>query len=346
MPNNKADMIENSNSQTQKIETASPMKKPAMKKANGPLADRRMILQATLYGGIGFVSGALGRTSTVYGNESARLRTDEDEAPGPDYKIVNGRARQSVMAWCFNPMKMEELIPACAKMGLSAIEGIDTKYYPLMKEHGLGVSLVGSHGFKQGPITKDNHEFCLKRLKEGVDTAVKWNSPGVITFTGMREDGISDKQGFDNCVECWKKACDYAEQHNINLALEMLNTRDDSHPMKGHPGYFGDDVDRCIDMIKAVDSPRMKLLFDIYHVQIMNGDPIRRFLDIKDYVSHIHTAGNPGRCELDSNQELNYPPIIKAILDSGYKGYIAQEFIPTWDDKLKALRHGVKVCDV
>ncbi len=116
--------------------------------------------------------------------------------------------------------------------------------------------------------------------------------------------------------------------------------------MKGHPGYFGDDVDLCVDLIRAVDSPRMKLLFDIYHVQIMNGDVIRRFRDHQQYISHVHTAGNPGRCELDEHQEINYPAVIRAILETGYEGYIAQEFIPTWDDQLAALRHGVKTCDV
>lgn len=290
---------------------------------------------AALYGGIAFTSGSCPLN-----------RIPDDEVPGLDYKIVNGRAKQSVMAWCFNPMPMEQLIPACAKMGLSAMEGIDKKYYPLMKKHGLGVSITGSHGFKRGPINHDNHEFCVEKLRAGIDLAVQWNSPGVITFTGMREDGISDKQGFKNCVECWKAVCEYAEEKQINVVLEMLNTRDDSHPMKGHPGYFGDDIDRCIEMIKSVGSPRMKLLFDIYHVQIMNGDPIRRFREHHGFVSHVHTAGNPGRCELDANQELNYAPIIKAILDTGYDGYIAQEFIPTWDDKLASLRHGVKVCDV
>lgn len=270
----------------------------------------------------------------------------ETDAPPEDYRVVNGRAKQSVMAWCFNPMPMEEFIPACATMGLKAIEGIDKKHYPLMKKHGLGVSICGSHGFKKGPINKDNHQFCIEKIREGIDLAVKWESPGVITFTGMREEQISDKRAFENCVECWKKVCEYAEKKKVNVVLEMLNTRDDTHPMKGHPGYFGDDIDLCIDMIKAVDSPRMKLLFDVYHVQIMNGDPIRRFQQCKEYVSHIHTAGNPGRCELDGNQELNYRPIIKAILDSGFDGYIAQEFIPTWKDKLAALRHGVKICDV
>jgi len=301
---------------------------------------RRNWLHGALLGGAGLCSYFAGASTAT------AAACDESDAPDADYKVVNGRAKQSVMAWCFKPLPMEELIPACAKMGLVAMEGIDKKYYPLMKQHGLGVSLCGSHGFKRGPINKDNHEFCVQKLREGIDLAVQWNSPGVITFTGMREKGISDEQGFKNCVECWKSVCDYAEQKNINVALEMLNTRDDSHPMKGHPGYFGDDTDRCVEMIKAVNSPRMKLLFDIYHVQIMNGDPIRRFRQHKDVISHVHTAGNPGRCELDGNQELNYPAIIKAILETGYDGFIAQEFIPTWDDKLASLRHGVKVCDV
>ncbi len=280
------------------------------------------------------------------------VKTDDEPmsaeaiAPGPDYSVSQGRARQSVMAWCFKPMPMEQLIPACARMGLLAMEGIDPKFYPLMKQHGLNVSLCGSHGFAQGPVNKQNHPFCEERIRRGIDLAVQWGSPGVITFTGMREKGISDKVGFENCVEFWKNVIDYAEKSNVNLALEMLNSRDDSHPMKGHPGYFGDDVERCVDMIRAVDSPNMKLLFDIYHVQIMNGDVLRRFRDHQKYISHIHTAGNPGRGELDDTQEINYRAVINAMLDGGYDGYIAQEFIPTWNDPLASLRYGVKVCDV
>lgn len=286
------------------------------------------------------------RSTNASTDQQEPLKETPSYAPPIDYKISKARVKQSVMAWCFNPMKMESLIPACAKMGLSAMEGLDKKYYPLMKQHGLGVSIVGSHGFKKGPINRDHHEFCLKKLREGIDTAVQWNAPGVITFTGMREQQINDGQAFKNCVSCWQEACKYAEEKGVNLVLEMLNSRDDSHPMKGHPGYFGDDLDRCIDLIKAVDSPRMKLLFDVYHVQIMNGDPIRRFTQHKDYISHVHTAGNPGRCELDQNQELNYAAIMKAIIQTGFDGYVAQEFIPTWKDKLAALRHAVQVCDV
>jgi len=116
--------------------------------------------------------------------------------------------------------------------------------------------------------------------------------------------------------------------------------------MKVHPGYFGDDVELCIDLIKQVDSPRMKLLFDIYHVQVMNGDVIRRIRQYKDYIGHIHTAGVPGRNEIDETQEVNYPAVMRALVDVGYKGYVAHEFIPTWSDPLASLRHGVRVCDI
>jgi hydroxypyruvate isomerase len=116
--------------------------------------------------------------------------------------------------------------------------------------------------------------------------------------------------------------------------------------MKGHPGYFGDDVDRCIDLIKRVDSPRMKLLFDVYHVQLMNGDIIRRIQQLHPFIGHYHVAGAPGRGELDDTQEIHYPAVMRAILKTGYDGYVSQEFIPTWDDKLAALRHAVRTCDV
>ena len=138
----------------------------------------------------------------------------------------------------------------------------------------------------------------------------------------------------------------HAESKGITLVLEHLNSRDDTHPMKGHPGYFGDDVDFCVDLIKRVDSPNMKLLFDIYHVQVMNGDIIRRINQYQDLIGHYHTAGNPGRGELDEDQEINYPAVLRAILRTGYKGYVAQEFIPYWEDKIAALRHAAALCDV
>lgn len=264
---------------------------------------------------------------------------------GSEERITHGKIRQSVMGWCFKPMTAETLARHSKEIGLEAIEGIAAKDYPAARKLGLKISLVGSHGFKVGPFSRENHEFCIETLKQSIDLAVEFECPNVITFTGMREKGITDEAGAKNCVDCWKAVIGYAEEKKVNLCLEHLNSRDDTHPMKGHPGYFGDDVDFCVDLIRRVDSPRMKLLFDIYHVQIMNGDVIRRIRQYKDVIAHYHTAGVPGRGELDDTQEINYPAVMRAILETGYQGFVAQEFIPTWDDPVYALRHAAKVCD-
>ena len=267
-------------------------------------------------------------------------------APAEDYRIEHGRIKHSVMGWCYNPIPTADLINVCHRMGMPAMEGVGRESYPQIRERGLRVSLVGSHGFTKGPLDPENRQLCVDKLREGIDVAVQFGCPNVITFTGMRVAGISDEQAIRNCVECWKQVLPDAEQKGVNLCLEHLNSRDDTHPMKGHPGYFGDDVELCVDLLKRVDSPRMKLLFDIYHVQVMNGDVIRRIRQYKDYIGHVHTAGVPGRGELDETQEINYPAVMRALLDVGYDGFVAHEFIPTWPDKLSALRHGVRVCDV
>lgn len=279
---------------------------------------------------------------------SARLASAETEnaISLPERAVTKGRIRQSVMGWCFNPMTAIELAKVCRALGMPAMEGISAEAYPEVMELGLKIAIVGSHGFAKGPFQPDNHEACKAQLLESIDLAAKIGSPNVITFTGMAEKGISPEQGAKNCVDLWKSVIGHAEKQGVNLCLEHLNSRDDSHPMKGHPGYFGDDVDLCADLIRRVDSPNMKLLFDIYHVQVMHGDVIRRLRALKDIIGHYHTAGNPGRGEIDENQEINYPPIMRAILETGYQGYVAQEFIPTWDDKVEALRHAVALCDV
>lgn len=268
------------------------------------------------------------------------------EPVAPDYKIRHGRIRQSIMGWTYKPMPVPELARHCREIGLVAMEGIGPEHYPMIRDLGLQVSLVGSHGFAKGPFNPENHGFVEEKLREGIDLAAAVGCQNVITFTGMREAGIGDEAGAENCVACWKRAIGHAEKQGVNLCLEHLNSRDDSAPMKGHPGYFGDDVDFCVELIRRVGSPNMKLLFDIYHVQIMNGDVIRRIGQHKDVIAHYHTAGVPGRGELDDAQELNYPAIMRAILATGYEGYVAQEFIPTWDDRVLALRHAASVCDV
>ena len=245
------------------------------------------------------------------------------------------------MSW--NP----SLDPGCPDtVGLEAIEGIEHTFYPEARSKGLKISLVGSHSFGKGPTDPANHAECIEKLTTGIDRAVEFGSPSVITFTGMRVPEMADATAEKNCLDCWKKVIEHAEKKKITLVVEHLNSRDSSHPMKGHPGYFGDDVERCIDLVKRMDSPYFKLLFDIYHVQIMNGDVIRRIQQYHPLIGHYHTAGNPGRAEMDETQEINYPPILKAILATGYKGFIAQEFIPTWSDPVQSFRHGAMVMDV
>lgn len=264
----------------------------------------------------------------------------------PKFRIRNGRIKQSIMGWTFNPMPTPELARLSKEIGLVAMEGVSRQHYPLLRKLGLDVSLVGSHGFKKGPADPANHTECAAKLTEAIELCVDAGYKRVITFTGMTPNGMDAEQAEKNCVALWKKVLPLAEKKGVTLCLEHLNTRDDSHPMKGHPGYFGDDVDHCVRMIRKIDSPSFKLLFDVYHVQIMNGDVIRRIRDYKDVIGHYHTAGNPGRAELDDTQEINYPAVMRAILETDYDGYVAQEFIPTWKDKDLALRHAARVCDV
>lgn len=257
----------------------------------------------------------------------------------------NQPLRQSIMGWCFKPMPVMTLAAEAKKIGYVALEGVGAEHYPAIKEMGLEISLVGSHGFQKGPLDRANHKAVEESLRKGIDLAVKFGAPSVITFTGIQTPGITEEAAFQNCVECWKRVIPYAEQHNVQIVLEHLNSVDDSHPMKGHPGYWGDDIHRCVDLIRAVDSPVMKLLFDIYHVQIMHGDVIRHLRRYHEFVGHYHTAGNPGRGELDFNQEINYPPIIRAIRETGYTGYLAQEFIPTHPDSIASLSQAFTLCN-
>jgi hydroxypyruvate isomerase len=177
--------------------------------------------------------------------------------------------------------------------------------------------------------------------------------PSVIAFNGFKyrdaEDPksgeISLEEGAENCVAGLKKLAVLAEKAKVTVCIEHLNSRDGTHPMKGHPGYQGDNMDYVAEIVKRVGSPYVKILFDIYHVQIMNGDVMRRIDQYHELIGHVHTAGCPGRGELDDKQEINYPPIMRKLVEVGYKGYVGQEFIPT-RDALTGLREAVVLCDV
>jgi hydroxypyruvate isomerase len=288
------------------------------------------------------LAGAAMTTSTLCADEGdvvAAPRAGLSERSTP-------RIRQSVMGWCFKPMPTLELAAHCQRIGLEAMEGIPSSDYDAVTKMGLKISLVSSHGFAKGPLDPENHAEVEAKLREGIDLAVKYQAPNVITFTGMKKEGISDQAARKNCLDCWKRIVPYAEQNGIGIVLEHLNSVDNTHPMKGHPGYWGDDVHLCADLVNEMGSDSFKLLFDIYHVQIMNGDLIRNIRRYHDIVGHYHTAGNPGRGELDDSQEINYSAVVRAIMETGFQGYIAQEFIPTAKDPVTSLQQAFQVCDV
>jgi hydroxypyruvate isomerase len=266
------------------------------------------------------------------------LAEDHVKTPAESKKL-----KHSIVQWCFKDhWNIEEQCGVATKLGCKSVETVPVQDWPTLKKHGLICALAVAHGFDKGMNNPKYHEMCLEKLHKAIDDCALAGFPNVITFTGFRED-IPDDVGLKNCVAGFKKIVGHAEKKKINLVLEMLNSRVDAH-MKGHPGYQGDHTDYCMEIIKQVASPRFKLLFDIYHVQIMDGDIITRIRQYAEWIGHVHTAGNPGRCELDHKQEIHYPPIMKALADVGYTGYVGHEFIPT-RDPMGGLKEAIAVCD-
>ena len=280
--------------------------------------------------------------ATAVAGAAATVSAKSDDLREPAAR--KGRVKQSLIYWCYQSYwPVEEMAKVARDLGCLSIELIDPMHWDTLKKYGLTCAIAGSHGFVQGMNNPKYQPKCLEILRTRIDQCADFGTKNVITFTGMREDIPADV-GMDNCVKGYKDIIGYAEKKGINLCLEMINSRVNI-TMKGHPGYQGDHTDYCIELIKRVGSERMKLLFDIYHVEIMDGDMISRIRQYKDYIGHVHTAGVPGRGELDMKQEINYPPIIQALVDVGYKGFVGQEFIPT-RDPLIGLREAVALCDV
>ena len=258
--------------------------------------------------------------------------------------MKNGRIKQSVVPWCFNPMPPEELVHHGAALGLASVELIDPKHWPLIKELGMTVAIAGSHGFAKGFAHREEWAECSAKLRERIEQCAAAGVERVITFSGFRR-GLNDEEGIANMVAGLKEVLPFAEEKKVTLCIEMLNSRVDV-TMKGHPDYFCDSMERTVEICRQIGSPRCKVLFDIYHVQIMHGDVISRMRQYQDYIAHVHTAGVPGRNEIDATQELNYPALMKALLESNYTGFVGQEFIPAREDKVASLAEGVRICDV
>ncbi|KPK49713.1 MAG: hydroxypyruvate isomerase [Planctomycetes bacterium SM23_25] len=253
---------------------------------------------------------------------------------------LKGRIKQSVSRWCFGKVPMDELCKACVEMGIKGIDLVGPKEWPTMKKYGLvGTCTPGSIGIGKGLNDKANHEKALARLREAIEATAEAGFPNVICMSGNRGN-ISDEEGQANCVEALKQVAGLAEKKGVTVVMELLNSKVD------HKDYHGDHTAWIVDVSKKVGSPRVKVLYDIYHMQIMEGDLIRTIRDNIDHIAHFHTGGNPGRNEIDETQEIYYPAVMKAIAETGFTGWVAHEFVPKRTPPLDSLRQAVRICDV
>ncbi|MEY4201320.1 MAG: Hydroxypyruvate isomerase [Verrucomicrobiota bacterium] len=288
---------------------------------------RRSALQTAAFAGVSVIT-------------ASKVRAAEG---GDFYVARNGRINQSFVTWNFRPLTIPELAKLAVKFGVKSIELVGPEHWPMLKELGLKCALAGSHGFAKGFAQPDQHAECLKVLEQRIEQCAAQGVPSVITFSGFRK-GLTVDDATKNTIAGLKKIAPIAEKHKVTVALEMLNSKVNVE-MKGHPDYFCDDMDLSIRILQVVGSPYVKVLFDIYHVQIMHGDVITRLRQYKDFIAHYHTAGNPGRNEIDATQEINYPPIMRAIAETKYAGFVGQEFIPV-REHVKSINEAVKLCDV
>lgn len=260
------------------------------------------------------------------------------------------RIRHSVCRWCYDDIPLEDLCTAAREMGIESVELLMPDELPVLRKHGLVCAMVSfptaitPSGVTVGCIEKafnriEHHDALVSIYEPHLKAAAAAGAKQVICFSGNR-DGMSDEQGLENCAIGLKRLLPLAEKLGINLVMELLNSKVD------HPDYMCDHTAWGVELCKRTGSANFKLLYDIYHMQVMEGDVIATIRANHGFISHYHTGGVPGRNEIDETQELNYPAIMRAIADTGYQGFVGQEFIPKRPDKLSCLRQGVQICNV
>jgi hydroxypyruvate isomerase len=258
---------------------------------------------------------------------------------------LKGNINHSVCQWTYNFLSLEDLCKEVKKIGFSAIDLISPKDWPMLQKYGIYSSMCyigGKVSLTEGWNRPNFHEQLIKDYLEVIPLMVKAGYKNVICFSGNR-NGMDDETGLKNCAEGLRKIMAAAEKNGITVQMELLNSK------VNHKDYMCDKTPWGVELCKRVESPNFKLLYDIYHMQIDEGDVIRTIKDNVAYIGHYHTGGVPGRHEIDETQELYYPAIMKAIVETGYKGYVAQEFIPTGKDdqqKVASLKNAVRICDI
>lgn len=252
---------------------------------------------------------------------------------------LKGNINHSVCKWCYQDFTVEELAQHAVRMGIKSIEIVGPEDFPVLKEYGLVCAMSNGAGSIPVNLNRlENHAELIPAYKKRINEVADAGFPSVICFSGNR-DGMPDDEGMENCAKGIKEIIGEAEKRGVLFCMELLNSK------VNHPDYMCDHVDWGVQLVDMVGSDNFKLLYDIYHMQIMDGDVIRTIRDYKDYFGHYHTGGNPGRNEIDETQELYYPAIMEAIVETGYTGFVGQEFVPV-RDPMTSLRQAIAICDV
>ncbi|MEM9649076.1 MAG: TIM barrel protein [Bacteroidota bacterium] len=256
-------------------------------------------------------------------------------------KPLNGKINHAVCKWCYPNISLEEFSEKTKDIGVKGIDLLTPEQWTIAQKYGVTCSL-GTDSFasiENGFNEKKNHAQLIANYKALIKKAADQGVGQVIVFSGNK-GGKTDKEGWENCATGLDPLVKLAEESGITLVMELLNSKVD------HNDYHCDHTGWGVTLANKIGSPNFKLLYDIYHMQIMEGDVIRTIRNYHDYISHYHTGGVPGRNEINSSQELNYPAIMKTIHETGFDGFVAQEFIPTYSDKLTALEEGINICDI
>ncbi len=252
-----------------------------------------------------------------------------------------GRIHHSVCRWCYSKVPLDQLCQAAKEMGIQSVELQGPEEWPTIQKYGLTCAMANGAGMgiERGWNRPELHQKLLESYEAVIPQVAKAGLKNLICFSGNR-GGLDDAQGIKNCADGLKKLMPAAEKHNVVIVMELLNSKVD------HKDYQCDHTQWGVELCKAIGSENFKLLYDIYHMQIMEGDVIATIRKNHQYIAHYHTGGVPGRNEIDETQELNYKPIMEAIIKTGFKGHVAQEFIPARPDAIASLKQGVDICDV
>lgn len=264
------------------------------------------------------------------------------ENPKGNAKLdLKGNINHSVCQWCYSSIPLEDLVVAAKGMGIKSIDLLRSDEWSVAAKHGLTCAMgyASKVGLNKGFNDPSLHESLLKEYSTEIPKAAEAGLKNVICFSG-NANGLSSEQGLENCARGLEPVMKVAAKYNITVCMELLNSKVD------HKDYQCDHTEWGVALCEKLGSPNFKLLYDIYHMQIMEGDVIATIRKHKDYIAHYHTGGVPGRHEIDTTQELYYPAIMRAIVETGFKGYVAQEFIPSAADKLDSLQKSIVICDV